>query len=307
MPADGTKFGECGDFVKTLVDLPTPNGRVGNEWAEKMSFVDKYGMKADRYRQVGPSVGDVLYINTGKPYGHVETVIAVNGDKVITKGANLDSKGTVYTRELSLNDRSIYGAIRGKLKSDYQVGDSNIQRNSRMDKVVKEIIKEGIGGWGETAKAIDDRFGPGTATAYDTELKIRFLLPDEALKVASSDKAPRNAEEWRRMRTEFMNYAASVLKLDPNAAASVWDKTVAKPSERGSTSSDFKLSKDFFRSVFTKSQLEQKAKEQNLFIDTWRPFDKRPDTEAYLDYLMGVVEQYRKAGKSDTEILNMMK
>jgi hypothetical protein len=53
--------------------------------------------------------------------------------------------------------------------------------------------------------------------------------------------------------------------------------------------------------------LEQKAKEQNLFIDTWRPFDKRPDTEAYLDYLMGVVEQYRKAGKSDTEILNMMK
>lgn len=308
MPADGTNFGQCGDFVKTLVDLPTPNGRVGNEWEEKMSFVDKYGIKANQYSQMGASVGDVLYINTGKRYGHVETVIAVNGDKVTTKGANLDLNGTVYTREISLSDRSIYGAIRGTLKSDYQNGGASVERNAKMDKVVNDMIKSGSN-WGLTAKAIDDRFVPGTATAYDIELKTRFLLPDEAMKLAVSDKAPKNAEEWRHMRGKFMEYAATELKLDPQAAGEVFDKTVAKPGEgsEGSTASNFKLSKDFFRSVFTQQQLEEKAKEQNLIKDTWRPFDEGPDTEAYLDYLMRIVEQYRGSGKTDSEILDMMK
>lgn len=306
MPADGTNFGQCGEFVKTLVDLPTPNGRTGNEWEEKMSFVDKYGIKANQYSQVGASVGDVLYINTGKRYGHVETVIAVNGDKVTTKGANLDGNGTVYTREISLGDRSIYGAIRGTLKSDYQNGGSTVQRNAKMDKVVNDMIKDGAGGWGLTAKAIDDRFGPGAATAYDTELKNRFLLPDEAMKLAVSDKAPKNAEEWRRMRGEFMNYAAGTLKLDPTVAADVWDKTVAKPGEGDNSPAVQFLNQDYFRSIMSKEKLEENAKKKGLTIKAGL-FGSRPDVDAYLNYVMDYVELQRKTGMSDKEILDAIK
>jgi len=119
---DGAKGGQCGTFAKTLCTLPTPGGRVGNEWSEKKSFVDKYGIAKDKVLAGDIQPGDVLYYDQsiGSKYGHVETVIANNGNGSVTvKGSNLDNNGTIYTRTIDLNEKpSFYGSIRGTLKPE---------------------------------------------------------------------------------------------------------------------------------------------------------------------------------------------
>lgn len=123
---DGTYGDQCGTFAKTLVDLPTPNGRVGNTWGEKMQFVQNYGLKADKWRSEGANVGDVLYINTGpnsegQNWGHVTTIIKLYPDGTAdVKESNWNEDEKIGTRRINLNNRSIYGAIRGIIKTQYQ-------------------------------------------------------------------------------------------------------------------------------------------------------------------------------------------
>jgi hypothetical protein len=125
---DGTKGGQCGEFTKNLTALPTPNGRTGNEWAEKKQFVidavnNGYGQTEADVVSGNVQPGDVLYYDTsiGTRYGHVEVVTAINGRQVTVKGSNLDGKETIYTRTLNLDQMpaSFYGSIRGTLKERF--------------------------------------------------------------------------------------------------------------------------------------------------------------------------------------------
>lgn len=125
---DGSKGGQCGEFAKTLVNLPTPDGRIGNTWDEKKSFVDQYGLSKSQVLGGDVQVGDVLYYDQsiGSKYGHVETVISVNGDGSVTvKGSNLDNNETVYTRTVNPSTSpSFYGSIRGQMKAGLVSSDS---------------------------------------------------------------------------------------------------------------------------------------------------------------------------------------
>lgn len=121
--ADGTKGGQCVAMVRNLCTMPTPDGRVGNEWSEKKSNVDKYGIAKQQVLSGDIQPGDVLYYDPsiGSPYGHVETVTAVNGSQITAKGSNLDGKETIYTRALDLNNMpsSFYGSVRAQLKDQF--------------------------------------------------------------------------------------------------------------------------------------------------------------------------------------------
>jgi hypothetical protein len=70
-----------------------------------------------------------------------------------------------------------------------------------------------------------------------------------------------------------------------------------------SVSSKF-LTRDWFKSAFTEDQLKASAKEAGM-AGIFK--GKETEINEYMDYLMTVVEQYRKAGYSDEEILKLMK
>lgn len=120
--SDGSVGGQCGNFTKNLTTLPTPNGRTGNLWAEKKSFVDKYGINLSQVQGGDVQAGDVLYFDTtiGSEYGHVATVINNNGDGTVTvKDSNWNNDEKVMTHDIALNHPSLYGSIRGTLKQQY--------------------------------------------------------------------------------------------------------------------------------------------------------------------------------------------
>lgn len=120
--SDGSVGGQCGTFTKNLTTLPTPNGRTGHLWAEKKSFVDKYGINLSQVQGGDVQAGDVLYFDTtiGSEYGHVATVINNNGDGTVTvKDSNWNGDQKVMTHDIALNHPSLYGSIRGTLKEQY--------------------------------------------------------------------------------------------------------------------------------------------------------------------------------------------
>jgi hypothetical protein len=125
---DGATGGQCGTFAHTLVDFPP----VGNMLAEKQAMVNKNGVKAAEWRQQGAQVGDVLIQNYGK-YGHVSVVESVNGDGTITvKESNFANDQKVGTRTLSMNDKAIYGAIRGTPKGGAATSKNDAVAGPRM-------------------------------------------------------------------------------------------------------------------------------------------------------------------------------
>lgn len=126
--ANGSDGGWCGEFVKKIVKLPTPNGRTGNTWGEKMQFVDDYGLAANDWRSQGAQAGDIVYINTGPDktgnnWGHVAAIAKVlpNG-KILIKESNWREDGKVGTRTIDINSKNIYGVIRGQVKPSF-IGD----------------------------------------------------------------------------------------------------------------------------------------------------------------------------------------
>lgn len=109
--------GECGYWSRKIVDYPSG---TGNSLAEKTAFVKREGMQKDAWLKTGPKVGDVVFTNDSKDYGHVAIVNSINPDGSITvsesnyKGHYLVS----HDRKIPLNSNSIIGAVRGKLKTN---------------------------------------------------------------------------------------------------------------------------------------------------------------------------------------------
>jgi hypothetical protein len=67
------------------------------------------------------------------------------------------------------------------------------------------------------------------------------------------------------------------------------------------------LSQDYFKNIFTKDQLKASAKKAGFTAGGFLGIGVGDQgINDYLDYLMKVVEQYRKAGLSDSEILDKM-
>lgn len=121
---DGTKGGQCAVYAENICDFGTPGNRLGYDLKAKQQTVDKYGIKASDWRN-SPQVGDGIIFNLGK-YGHVSVVTAVNGDGTVTvKDSNYGLDEKVQTRNVSINDPSIYGALRGTLKGIQQVSETN--------------------------------------------------------------------------------------------------------------------------------------------------------------------------------------
>ena len=116
----GTKYtkatdGECGYWSRKIVDYPSG---TGNTLQEKENYVAKKGMAPDEWRKQGVKVGDVVFTNESKTYGHVVVVNSVNSDGTITlsesnyKGHYLVS----HDRKLPINSPKIIGSVRGTLK-----------------------------------------------------------------------------------------------------------------------------------------------------------------------------------------------
>jgi hypothetical protein len=109
--------GECGYWSRKIVDYPSG---TGNSLAEKTAFVKREGLQRDAWIKAGPKVGDVIFTNDSKDYGHVAVVNSINPDGSITvsesnyKGHYLVS----HDRKIALNSNSIIGAVRGKLKTN---------------------------------------------------------------------------------------------------------------------------------------------------------------------------------------------
>lgn len=66
------------------------------------------------------------------------------------------------------------------------------------------------------------------------------------------------------------------------------------------------LNEDFFKKAFTPEQLETSAKDAGKTKGGFLGMGKSADTDAYLKYLMTIVDQYRAAGYSDEDILKSM-
>jgi CHAP domain. len=86
-----------------------------------MDFVDNYGMNKQEWLSNGPQVGDVVYIRTGEPYGHVAFIKDVDSKNgtIKLKEANWGEDEKIGTRTISINNPNIYGAIRGTVKKQY--------------------------------------------------------------------------------------------------------------------------------------------------------------------------------------------
>lgn len=78
------------------------------------------------------------------------------------------------------------------------------------------------------------------------------------------------------------------------------------PTQANQTTTIF-LNKDYFKNLYTTSQLEKAAADAGFGDLGEGLFNlKDVDTEAYLNYLEKLVAQYRQAGYNDQEILKMM-
>jgi len=109
--------GECGYWSRKIVDYPSG---TGDSLGSKTQFVKDNGYLKSEWIKAGPKVGDVVFTNDSKTYGHVAVVNSVNPDGTITvsesnyKGHYLVS----HDRKIALNSNSIVGAVRGKLKTN---------------------------------------------------------------------------------------------------------------------------------------------------------------------------------------------
>ena len=118
-PGSGNLKGQCAVFTEAISDLGTPGNKLGMDLKAKQKTVNDYGVSADQWRNEGANVGDAIIFNIGK-YGHTATVNSVNADGTVTLSeSNYGNDGKVSnTRTIPITDKSIYGVIRGTLKSN---------------------------------------------------------------------------------------------------------------------------------------------------------------------------------------------
>lgn len=221
---DGSKGGQCGTFSKNLTSLPTPDGRTGNSWDEKKSFVDKYGITKQQVASGDIQAGDVLYYDQsiGSKYGHVETVIAVNGDGTVTvKGSNLDNNETVYTRTIDPTQKpSFYGSIRGTLKAGL-VNQNSLEASKGSDGFVDPaayLDKR------QKSKLSSDEFDKKNAYLLSPQEQSKLGItsagkPASAEAIKLSENAASGLRALDKLESEISNNNAVVrLALVPGAA-----------------------------------------------------------------------------------------
>lgn len=107
LPGDGQVGGQCGVYIHNIMDgVPT----FGDTWQSKQAAMN---VSPEAFKKA-PQVGDIVAFKTALPYGHVATVIGVNGDKITLSESNygLDEKVS-NNRTASVNDQNILGAYRG--------------------------------------------------------------------------------------------------------------------------------------------------------------------------------------------------
>lgn len=118
----GTKYsadsndGQCGYWSRKIVDYPSG---TGNTLQEKKNFVSREGISKDEWIKQGIKVGDVIFTDESKQYGHVAVVAAINEDDTVTLAESNYIPNTVtYNRKLPINSNRIIGVVRGKLKNN---------------------------------------------------------------------------------------------------------------------------------------------------------------------------------------------
>lgn len=99
---------QCGEYINNKAGI-----KVGNTWQDKSNNVDKKGHKGSE----GIQQGDVIFINTGTPYGHVAYVEGIdnNGNLIVSEANWVENNTKVggkvrYGRLVEPN--TIYGYIR---------------------------------------------------------------------------------------------------------------------------------------------------------------------------------------------------
>jgi hypothetical protein len=118
----GQKGGRCGDFTHKIVDIPP----MGNYFSEKQKSVNKNGIPKAQWT---PQIGDVVITDgsdvsrTGQAltYGHAAVVVGIkpNGELVLLESNAKGNEKVTKGRTIAYNDPSIYGALRGQIKSKY--------------------------------------------------------------------------------------------------------------------------------------------------------------------------------------------
>jgi len=118
----GQKGGQCGDFTHKIVDIPP----MGNYFSEKQKSVNKNGIPKAQWT---PQIGDVVITDgsdvsrTGQAltYGHAAVVVGIkpNGELVLLESNAKGNEKVTKGRTIAYNDPSIYGALRGQIKSKY--------------------------------------------------------------------------------------------------------------------------------------------------------------------------------------------
>ena len=226
---DGSIGGQCAVFAEKIADFGTPNNLLGNNLKDKQATVNKYGVNANQWRQQGAQVGDGIIFNIGQ-YGHVSVVTGVNGDGTVTvKDSNYGLDGKVQTRTVNMKDSRIYGVLRGQLKTAQtsQAPNLNSAKNSAL---INNIISS-ASSWGAAANALDQKFGRGTATQFDTQLKTKFQIPSDLASISQqATQHKQNPSTWTLNQWQ-QNYNQFVQdhSYNPEAAKQAFENFFPKP------------------------------------------------------------------------------
>ncbi len=122
---DGTDFGECGVFVRTVTGLRMVDPNYAAKGIDPNSFESKMGVTDPSITAQNAQVGDVFVSKSGVWTGHTGIITGVttdpNGDTVFSvKDANWNKDGVVHDRTMKASE--ISGFARPGILPEYQWG-----------------------------------------------------------------------------------------------------------------------------------------------------------------------------------------
>lgn len=171
----------------------------------------------------------------------------------------------------------------------YKLGGDYVQKNNKTGQIrIAVNVPSGSGS------------GPGST--------IKFT-PDENKQLLA---AGFNSTEIAQIQSDVSKYGVDAVVEGMSTAQATAVKNILSgftPNQiqTQETASKQFLTKDYFKNLYTTSQLEQAAADAGFGDLGEGVFNlKDVDTEEYLNYLEKLVSQYRQAGYTDQEILKMM-
>lgn len=164
-----------------------------------------------------------------------------------------------------------YSNTTGNWSEPYLLGGDYVQKNSKT---------------GEIRTAVN----VGTAaTITDTKNNLYGLIKNRAVQLFADGVTD---TEYQQMKQEI---------IDAGLASKLEDFEKLYQEKRKF------LTPDYLRSLYTTDKLNQAAKDAGFTTGGFLGIGKTADVNAYIEYLMKLIEQYRSAGYSDADILKMMK